>query len=408
MQQITLIKKDTLYRWVQVAVFFLVSSVNFLFSDTEKNKQESVRLVASSPRLKNKKRVVKVLLDEKNICSWDLSSHSGFIIRDTMCKRAWRYVTKTIKITHKKDHYYANGVKIPFSAFIISADKGEMLLFNDKPYSGTFEIVKGKKNYLLINRIELEQYLEGVVRSESWPGWPLEVNKAFAIASRSYVVAMMQRARKAKQPYHVKDSNVHQRYNLYGVHGTSCIKNAVESTQGLILMHQGNPIIAMFDSCCGGIIPAHIEGFDFEKAPYLARQYPCTFCTKCSAYKWEISYNAALIQDLLKNNGLKIAGINDFKVIRRDKAGLVREIMVKDKHKKHSLEGKLLYGLLDEVKSFCFDIETNAQKIIVSGFGLGHHLGLCQWGAREMVRQGYSFRSILDFYYPATKLVRLS
>lgn len=402
--QIADVKHAFCYYQLLVVLMFLYNPAFSYFyqNDNALNSDETVEI------LKSKKRIVKVLLDDNDICSWNFSCNSGFVIRDYIHKHAWRFNTDNVTITHKKNRYYINGKKIPFQKFIISAFNHEMIGFNGKPYPGSFEIHNGKKRYLLINHIELEQYLEGVVRSESWPGWPLEVNKAFAIASRSYVVAMMQRARKIKQPYHVRDSNVHQRYNLYGIHGSSCVKDAVQSTKGLILTHQGNPIIAMFDSCCGGVIPAHIEDFDFEKAPYLAREYPCTFCTKCSAYQWQISYNITRIHDLLKNSGFKIAGINDLKVIRRDKAGLVKEIVVRDKHKKHSFDGKLLYALLDEVKSFYFTIETNAQHIIVSGFGLGHHLGLCQWGAREMVRQGYPFKKILSFYYPSTKLVRMS
>lgn len=361
-----------------------------------------------SKRKKQKKPTVRVLLDQKEgSCSWQLQCDQGFIIKDADTHHAWRYHKKEIVITSQRGHYYLNGTKIPFSSFLIKPDKDGMIAFNDKRYPGTFTVVKKGKKHLLINRVDLEEYLELVVRSEGWPGWPLEVNKVLAIASRSYVAAMMERAARANIAYDVCDSNFHQRYNLYGIHGSSTVHKAVVATKGIVLTHEGSPILAMFDSCCGGIVSQHIEGFDFEKAPYLARDYSCTFCKKCSAYEWEIAYNATFIQELFKNNGIDISSLKEVKIVRRDKAGLVKEVSVKDKKKEILIEGKRLYTLLPDVKSFCFHIKKKGDQVLFSGYGLGHHLGLCQWGAREMVRQGYPYKHILAFYYPGTELKRL-
>jgi stage II sporulation protein D len=63
--------------------------------------------------------------------------------------------------------------------------------------------------------------------------------------------------------------------------------------------------------------------------------------------------------------------------------------------------------MLSKVRSFCFEIAVNANQVIFQGKGIGHHMGLCQWGAREMVRQGYDYKAILNFYYPDTHFMRL-
>ena len=55
----------------------------------------------------------------------------------------------------------------------------------------------------------------------------------------------------------------------------------------------------MFDCCCGGIIPADIEDFDFYKVPYLARVYACTHCKESSLYQWQVSYDQATFEALL-------------------------------------------------------------------------------------------------------------
>jgi len=56
------------------------------------------------------------------------------------------------------------------------------------------------------------------------------------------------------------------------------------------------------------------------------------------------------------------------------------------------------------VQSTQFTIESIGEEIILSGYGAGHAVGLCQWGAKELAELGYSFSSILRYYYPGTEL----
>ena len=56
------------------------------------------------------------------------------------------------------------------------------------------------------------------------------------------------------------------------------------------------------------------------------------------------------------------------------------------------------------VPSTQFTIESIGQDIVLAGYGAGHAVGLCQWGAKELAELGYSFSSILRYYYPGTEL----
>ena len=73
-----------------------------------------------------------------------------------------------------------------------------------------------------------------------------------------------------------------------------------------------------------------------------------------------------------------------------------------------TLTGEQVYRLSTKIKSFSFSITKKGKTITFKGKGFGHHFGLCQWGAREMVRRGFDFKEILDFYYPDTTLLRFS
>ena len=276
---------------------------------------------------------------------------------------------------------------------------------NGITYDGDFIITPYKDDFLCINQVDLEDYVTAVLKTESWPGWPLEVNKVFAIASRSYAMFKIMEAQRSGRPYHVKNTNVHQTYR--GKHELPLLKTAVDQTRGVVLGFKGTPILAMFDCCCGGVIPGYIEDFDFDKAPYLARMYACHFCKESSLYSWQVSYEHHIFEVLAQQYVEEIVRLSHIHIMKKDKAGLVMAIQLKGPKHTITVSGKQLYSLFKEVKSFHFDVQKKLGKIIFTGRGFGHHIGLCQWGARQMVRDGWDYKSILRFYYPGAYFMHL-
>jgi stage II sporulation protein D len=101
--------------------------------------------------------------------------------------------------------------------------------------------------------------------------------------------------------------------------------------------------------------------------------------------------------------------IKDVKIAKKDKAGLVRELHLKGSKDYQTISGKELYAALKkDIKSFCYTVQRKKDVLEFNGRGYGHHLGICQWGAREMVRDGWPYKRILDFYYPGTTIMQLT
>ena len=352
---------------------------------------------------------VRVLLDSQDIGSscWTVHAPGGFIIYD----RDDRTKKDVISSDTVSVHCAARGIVVNHKRYIsecviiVPARADEPIGYDTHNYQGLFLLMRSKDRALLINRVELEDYVFSVLRTESFPGWPLEVNKVFAIASRSYAISMIINARKSSLPYHIRNTNHHQTYT--GVHNFKHLRTAVDDTQGVFIAHNGKPVLAMFDICCGGIIPAHISGFDFTKAPYLARPYACTFCKSCKAYQWQIFYTSEQLAELLKPDLLKINKVHDLRITKHDKAGLVKTATIHGAKTAVCVTGKRLYRLLKNIRSFCFTAHKQSDGIVFKGRGYGHHIGICQWGVREMERKGHDYRSILSFYYPQTTCVRL-
>jgi len=351
---------------------------------------------------------VRVLLDEWSNPQegpWHFKASDGFVISDVASSKKKRgYLNSELMITTKKGKIYFNGKRSSAHAVYLEPVRG-YITFNGSVYQGSFLIAHEHGRTMCINCLALEDYVFSVLRTESWPGWPLEVNKAFAIVSRSYVISMILESRKSKRAYHVKNTNAHQTYK--GFHNSRIIQQAVEQTKGIFLGFEGKPALAMFDSCCGGVIPAHIADFNFDLAPYLARDYACTYCKRCKIYSWEVSYDYGVFENLMAKQAFKLNRLCDVKVTKFDRAGLVDEVTLQGFKQLIKVPGKKLYSMLKDIKSFCFNVRKKADKIIFKGRGYGHHIGLCQWGAREMVRDGWDYKNILRFYYPSTNFMRL-
>ena len=356
----------------------------------------------SDQRVQAKVRVLLMCCDKNGAEKWNFSAPAGFVVHAAKDKRLKNKMATQVRIQIKNGLLFCNGKRVNGSLQITPVSGHGML--NEVAYDGNFFIIPDRESFLCVNHVQLEDYITAVLKTESWPGWPLEVNKVFAIACRSYVVYQGLQARRIKRPFDVKNSNVHQTYK--GRHDIAVLKEAVAQTRGLVLGFQGQPILAMFDCCCGGIIPANIADFDFKKVPYLARSYACNYCKMCSLYSWHVAYEQTSFETLIKKYNQENR-LLDIRVIKKDKAGLVTDVTLQGPKKQTTISGKQLYSLLKDVKSFHFDIHKKSGFIIFTGHGFGHHLGLCQWGARQMVRDGWDFKSILRFYYPGAYFMQL-
>ena len=368
---------------------------------------------------------IKVLLEEynsnkKNI--FNIESKEKLLIKtvgnkDNNSENRFFYQKQKLKIVIRNNNIYMQGANGPLKQIhqkevLIKPAKGVMTL-NNQPYQGIISLkFDQKQNKLfLINRLNLEDYVYSVLFYESYQTWPLEMQKVQAVISRTYAIHQILQ-RKRKQKYDIKRSNFHQRYN--GTHKYHHLRQAVNETKGLILTYKNNVALTMFDACCGGGIPANIEGINFSKAPYLARTTPCHYCKNYSLYRWKKEIPIDTFINLINSSKYISPKLNnpgkfsDISILKRDKAGLVRTVQLTFSKKNILITGKDLWASMNKyIRSQSFHIKKLKNSILINGNGFGHQIGLCQRGARELVRKGWPMKKILNFYYPKTSLARL-
>ena len=139
--------------------------------------------------------------------------------------------------------------KLPTDNIVIKPDIDGFVTVKRKWYRGFFRVVNTGAGITVINDVELEKYLLGVVPSEMPPAWEFDAHKAQAIAARSYAVANL--GKRAKFGYDLTDTEADQVYNGASAE-TAQTNNAVEETNGIVLICNNKVIPAYYSASAGG------------------------------------------------------------------------------------------------------------------------------------------------------------
>ena len=265
-------------------------------------------------------------------------------------------------------------------------------------------------NDFVVLEMPIERYLEGVVASEVRSNWPLEALKAQAVVSRTYAIYSI--IHNFKKPYDLGISELHQKYKI--MESIDCIKKAIYSTRGIIIYYHSEPIQAFYHSCSGGITESGGNVFS-KDLPYL-KSIRDPYSKECPDKTWKIELTSKDIIRNLKNvipkNLKEEEEIIDIKIGARTSSGRVRFFVINFKKSFFKMRGNDFRLAMDSRKFKSLLItkiikeHTNNGLYIYKFFGkgYGHGVGMSQWGAKNMAVQGFSFNSIIKFYYRGVNL----
>jgi stage II sporulation protein D len=275
--------------------------------------------------------------------------------------------------------------------------------FRGRSYRGAVEVRKKRNGgFLVVNELDLEDYLRGVVGSEVPRDWEPDALRAQAVAARTY--ALYRKGLSGGRAYHIQATVDGQVY--HGVNGESRTTDlAVADTKGLVLTYGGAVIPAFFHSSCGG----HTENAELTwgiDEPYL-KGVDCDCQELLKTELWEVRLRVPAIEAALRRKGYGLSGISEMSIDGITPAGRVRKVAFRCRRGTQSVSAETLraaFGGLVLPSAF-FELEMSNGEAVFSGRGKGHGVGLCQWGAQTMALRGRSFREILAYYYPGTRLV---
>ncbi len=268
------------------------------------------------------------------------------------------------------------------------------LLMNGTHYTGNLEVWKGEKGLYIINELPLEDYVESVVASEVGASWDLEALKAQAVISRTY--AVYRKIASGNVRYHLTSSVLHQVYK--GNSPNIQIAYAVRETAGEILTYEGKPIEALYHSTSGGRTENPEEVFG-KSYPYLKSVE--SNCELSPYWMWERKIPKEEIEKALNMKGIKGVTIHSY-----TSTGRAKELLIEKESDQTVLKATEFRKLLgwSRLPSTNFTIKVNGNSITFEGKGYGHGVGLCQWSALQMAKEGKSYKEILSFFYPGTEI----
>ncbi len=306
----------------------------------------------------------------------------------------------------------------------------------DRSYRGSVEITNGIN---VVNIVNLEEYLYGVVPSEMPASWPKEALKAQAVAARSEAFKKLGRHKNEGFDF---CAEVHcQSYK--GIEKeTQRTNEVVDETRGEVMLYKGKLVDAVYSSNCGGhtqnnvfgntqdipYLAARIDSFDgvnltfplspFEMQGWLREPPKEILCslsgeTSKSNFRWIRIYSAQELNEAL-NKIADFGVITKIIVLKRQPSGHISAIKVIGTKAAQVLEKELnIRQALGNLRSSMFKVEIQygpdkkPKTFIFYGGGWGHGVGMCQSGAYGMAKQGNNQKDILKHYFQAVEFKKI-
>lgn len=278
-----------------------------------------------------------------------------------------------------------------------------ILSVNGKQYRGKIVIRKSLNGISIINKLSINEYLYSVVPSEMPASWPSEALKAQAVAARTFAYHHLLKDQSA-----IYDLDSTTKFQVYSGISTEqeTTSRAVDQTTGRICVYENKPIVSYFHSTCGGRIIDDKYVWSGEDLPYL-QSFTCPFCKHSPKFNWDDHISMNEISDVIKKKYKTVNRINA--ITFKKHQGRIVEIHMKHESGVLKISGNDFRMLLSpsRIKSLYFSARQTPSGLKISGYGWGHGVGLCQYGAKGMAERNYKYNEILNYYFKNTHLITI-
>lgn len=297
-------------------------------------------------------------------------------------------------------------ISIPF--FVVSFfDFGDSKLskFNLNYLSNL--VVRVKRGNNKIEKVFLEDYIVGVVAAEMPASFELEALKAQSVASRTYVLKKI--SNNINEDYDILDNVNNQVYmddsqlknkwgNNYDLY-IKKIRTAVYDTAMEYLQYNGEIIDAMFFSTSNGY--TEDSGVVFSTSlPYLRSVKSDWDVKVASAFNSSTSMS---LQEFYEKLGIKYNDTLKIEILERSNSNRIIKLKINNEE----FLGKDVYRKLG-VRSLDFDLVQVGNNVNITTRGYGHGVGMSQYGAQGMAKEGYNYKEILKYYYVGVDLKKIN
>ena len=307
--------------------------------------------------------------------------------------------------------------------------------YEGKPYREELRIYTAGSLCEVVNQVDIEKYLEGLVNAEFNSRWSEEAIGAQVVAARTYAVFQMRQAQtqgqaQTQSQHYDVDATTHDQVYDGSMKEDPRAARIVEKTRGLLLTvhtsHGVEPLKAYYHSTCGGVTELPEKVWGTSNTGF--RRVSCPFCAHSPLAHWSFDLTSTEIIDALKRAGrgdsteraqwpkdwkrlLTTGKLRGVRIGGLDPSGRVDQVILgfdlDRKPREWVMTGAKFRQWLGPArfKSTSFQLQLAGDRLWrFSGKGNGHGVGMCQWGAKTMGERGFKTADILKFYYPDAQL----
>jgi stage II sporulation protein D len=308
---------------------------------------------------------------------------------------------------------------------ILPAEDGSVSI-NGSPYRGVYRCVPvaGGK-FDVVNDLDVESYLMGVLPKELFSDWQLEAYMAQAVIARTYALYEVKTGPQGRH----WDLYPDERSQVYGGMGaeTAKSKTAVERTRGKVVAYGppgGERIFkAYFSSCCGGVSANVNDAMGDPAIPPLEARYNGNTCSISTRYNWgpvtiskaELTRRARLWAQQNYPSLANVPGIANIEISATNAFGRPRRYLLTDANgQQYTLGAEHLRkminfdanGVSTVYSSFFRPVDAGDNMQFVEGHGNGHGTGACQWCMQARALAGDGYEQIVLRSFPQTLVLR--
>ncbi|MDR1928593.1 MAG: SpoIID/LytB domain-containing protein [Endomicrobium sp.] len=346
-----------------------------------------------------------------NVSSVKIGSSGIFFVVDSMNNKLQFskdiileaiYMQSDVKIVDQNgaEHF----INLPIK--IISDE--DIICVNCKPYRGYLELYKSINKINVINVLDIDNYVKGVLIKEMGMTKRIEALKVQAIISRTY--AFVNFNKHQSQGFNVCSTTHCQVYGGIEVETIDSNK-AVSNTRDEVLLYNEQLAETVYHANCGGHTdsPKYIWKCKNDVPNYL-KGVKCGFCDDNPHTKWMHVMSKDFIKKKLMRNNIIIGEIENIRINNKTQFGTTESLEILHSDGSfiiNSYEFRIIVDS-DGIKSHDFDsVEIYDNKVYFKGKGYGHKVGLCQCGAIKMAENGMIYNEILSHFYPDTKIEKI-
>lgn len=291
-------------------------------------------------------------------------------------------------------------------------------------YAGGLKFIVEGDRITAVNCIGMEDYLMSVISSEMKSSASIELLKAHAVISRSWLKARLKDHKAGHEHFDVCADDHCQRYQGLAMAVGDDVCRAIDRTWGQVLEYGGDICDTRYSKCCGGRTELFSTCWEDVDLPYLQSvEDPFCDCENSSIlsqvlndydlhtadfHDWTVQYTTDELSELVRTRtGIDFGTIVALEAVERGPSGRIKYLRITGTLREEVIGKELAIRKAlssSHLKSSAFEIEKSPDGFALRGHGWGHGVGLCQIGAAAMAAHGYDYRQILSHYYVGAEI----